>query len=345
MPDTRIKDVAKHAGVSEATITRVVNKKGYVSEATRRKVLKSIKELNYIPNRMASALKNNCTGIIGNVLPFVPDNFFFSYMAAALRSAASSCDYQLLLMYNETNKNLRERLLHEVISRMVEGLVFTAEIASSHGAIREVLNKKIPVIMIERPLSMAGVDKILLDDFSGSAMAARKFLDMGHRTMGFIGKELRAGAVERNRFTGFKQELKKGGAALRETMSVFTPEYNAGYGYKAMKHIMEQDRKNRPTACFLAADALVCGALQYLYDAHLRIPEDISLIGYDNTLSAFCSPPITSVAVPYDEIGRLAISLFRERRDYDRHVDKTIQLSLSIMDRGSVADIRGLKRG
>jgi DNA-binding LacI/PurR family transcriptional regulator len=195
MPSTRIKDVAKHAGVSEATITRVVNNKGYVAEETRKRVLKSIEALEYIPNRAASALKNNRTGIICNVLPLSLDNPFFSTIAVSLKSTAIQYDYQILPMYNETDRDRSDRLLRTTTSGMAEGVIFTGSVASSPKAVKEVLDKGIPVIMVERPLNMKGVDKVLLDDFAGSQAAAEKFLALGHRNFGFIGRELRSKAV------------------------------------------------------------------------------------------------------------------------------------------------------
>jgi LacI family transcriptional regulator len=340
MSTVRIKDVAKHAGVSEATITRVVNNKGYVAEETRKRVLKSIDDLEYIPSRMASALRNNRTGIIYNILPLDRDNPFFSSIVVSLKRAAIKYDYQILPLYNETDRSRDDGLLRTAASGMAEGIIFTAKVFSSPGAVKEVLDKDIPVIMIERPLNMKGVDKIFLDDFAGSSAAAEKFLALGHRNFGFIGRELQSQAVEHNRFNGYRQTLEKSGGALHEKMIVIARDYTVEYGYEAMKQILKRDGRRQLTACFIASDVLACGALQCLYDARLRVPEDISIIGYDNTLSTLCSPPITSVAFPYDEIGVTAISLFRERREQGRGFDKTVILSPFIMDRGSVADIR-----
>jgi LacI family transcriptional regulator len=340
MSTARIKDVAKHAGVSEATITRVVNDRGYVAEKTRKKVLNSISVLEYVPNRMASALKSRRTGIIGNVLPLSLDNPFFSTITVALKNAARQYNYQILPMYHDPERLHGEHLVREALSHMTEGIIFTGCIPTQEKSIKAVLNKRIPVIMIERPLNMTGVDKLLLDDFSGSSLAADKFLGMGHESFGYIGREFGSEVVERNRFNGFKDTLEKAGFPLRQKNIVFVPEYCAHYGYAAMKQIVERNGKNRPTACLIASDTLVCGALQYLYDAKLRVPDDISIIGYDDTLSALCSPPITSVAVPYDEIGRIAIHLFRERQEQNRQFDKAVQLGPFIADRGSVADLR-----
>jgi LacI family transcriptional regulator len=339
MPSVRIKDVARHAGVSEATITRVVNNKGYVAEETRKKVLKSVKALEYIPNRVASALKNNRTGIICNVLSLSMDNPFFSTIAVSLKSAAIQYGYQILPIYNEDDRGRGDLLLKTAAGGMAEGIIFTGTVLSRPGAVREVLDKGIPVIMIERPLNMNGVDKVLLDDLAGSSAAAEQFISMGHRNLGFIGKEPQSDIVEHNRFNGYRQTVGRKGIKLNEKNIVWTPEYKAEYGYDSMNRIVKRGGKNRPTACFVTSDILVCGALQCLYDAGLRVPEDLSIIGYDNTLSSLCSPPITSVAFPYDEIGATAVSLFRERREQNRSFDKTVILSPFILDRGSVADI------
>ena len=340
MQNIRIRDVAKHAGVSDATITRVVNKKGYVAEETRKKVLNSIAVLNYIPNRMASTLKNKRTGIIGNVMPLALDIPFFQNIAVTLKNAALKYDYQILPIYNEVNRSLEDRLLRMTISSMAEGIIFTGNVLSSQKAVKEVLNKGIPVIMIERPMRISGVDKVLVDDYYGASAVAEKFLTMGHKKVGFIGEELKNGTVEYNRFHGYNQTLKQKGVDLTEYTTMLTESYSAECGYKAMKQILKNGTRRRPSACFITSDTLVCGALQCLYDTGLRVPDDISIIGYDNTLSALCSPPITSVAVPYDEIGETAISLFWERREQNRGFDKIVTLSPMILDRGSVADLR-----
>jgi LacI family transcriptional regulator len=107
-----------------------------------------------------------------------------------------------------------------------------------------------------------------------------------------------------------------------------------------MKRIMEQCAPAAPGGCYFTSDKLLCGALQYLYETKLRVPEDISLVSFDNTLSAICSPPITTVAIPFTELGRTAITMFRERREEHRWFDKSLKLSPYLVDRKSVKDIR-----
>jgi LacI family transcriptional regulator len=343
MSNVRIQDVAVHAGVSLATITRVVNKKGYVAPKTREKVLASIKALGYRPNRMAKALKSQKTGIIGNVFPLFLNNFVFSRISLALKDAALPYGLQILPMYAEGNQDWEEQLLEELIGRMVEGIIFTNTVRAKRDIIEEVIGNNIPVIMIERPMNISGVDKVVWDNIAGSVIAASYFFSLGHRSVGFIGRQFGPERDEEDRFTGFAGYYRKLGIKLKEKNIQLTSEYNMEYGYRAMKTIIEQGGKNRPSGCYITSDNLLCGALQYLYEAGMRVPDDMSIISHDNTFSAMCSPPITTVAIPFEEIGRAAISMFWERREQNRRYDKFATVSPFLVDRNSVRNIKPRK--
>ncbi|MDR0403376.1 MAG: LacI family transcriptional regulator [Treponema sp.] len=335
-----IKDVALHAGVSLATITRVVNKQGYVSAETRKRVENSIETLGYVPNHMARALKNNRTGVIGNMMSLEADNPFCAKISLALKNAAAEYSYQILPVYSEEDKHREEHLIRELVGRMVEGIIFTGIIKSNRKVIKTVLSGHRPIVMIERPLNIPGTDKILIDDFSGAALAARRFLEFGHRVCGFIGRDTATGTVEAKRFDGFKQTLEENGLSLPGKNAGFVQGYGAKFAYDAMEKIIKKAGKNLPTAFFITSDVLVCGAMQYLYQAGLRVPEDISIIGNDNTLSVLCSPPVTTIAIPYEEIGRTALSMLWERREQHRGTDRTVTLKPFLLERESVADLR-----
>jgi LacI family transcriptional regulator len=336
MQNVSIKDVATHAGVSSATITRVINQRGYVAGDTRRRVEESIKTLGYIPNRMAKALKNSRTGIIGNVLPLAVDNFVFSEISLALRNSAIQYGYQILPVYTGFDCQGDERLLHELIGRMVEGIIFTSRILSGEDSIREVLSKKIPVITMERLMHIPGVDTVNWDNYGGSDIAASFLFEKGHRNIAFIGKQFGPERDELDRFEGFRKPLERRGVKTDKRNIRLVFEYTVEYGYRAMKQIIEQSGSPRPTGCYVTSDKLLCGALQYLYEAGLRVPKDISIISFDNTLSAMCSPPISTVAIPFDELGHTAVSMLLERREQNRSFDKTIKLMPHLVDRGSV---------
>jgi LacI family transcriptional regulator len=339
MPKVRIHDVARHAGVSLMTITRVINNKGYVADETRKRVQQSIKALGYIPNHMAKALKNSRTGIIGNVFPLNTTNPVFSKISQSLKDAALSYGFKILPVYTEDEPERDEQMLRELIGRMVEGIIFINVVRISRTAMQHVISKKIPIVMLERPMRIRGVDKLVWDNAGGSAIAVSRFVTAGHRRLGFIGRKFGKERDERDRFEGFRQGLENAGLVLEEQNIRLTEDYEVGYGYGAMQQLLEQNEKKRPTGIYITSDVLLCGALQYLYEAGLNVPADISIISHDNTLSAMCSPPITTVAIPFEEMGQTALSLFWERREGKRDFDKSIALSPCLVDRGSVQDL------
>lgn len=339
MPKVRIHDVASHAGVSLMTITRVINNTGYVADETRERVQKSIKALGYIPNHMAKALKNSRTGIIGNVFPLNTTNPVFSRISQSLKDTALSYGFKILPVYTEDEPERDEQMLHELIGRMVEGIIFINVVRLSRTAMQHVISKKIPIVMLERPMRIQGVDKLVWDNAGGSAIAVSRFVTSGHRRLGFIGRKFGKERDERDRFEGFRQGLVNAGLVLEEQNTRLTEDYEVESGYGAMKQLIEQSAKKRPSGIYITSDVLLCGALQYLYEAGLKVPADVSIISHDNTLSAMCSPPITTVAIPFEEMGQTALSLFWERREGKRDFDKSIALSPCLVERGSVQNL------
>lgn len=332
-----IRDVAKHANVSVATITRVVNNSGYVSEKTRRIVQSAINELGYIPNRMASALKSKSTGMIGTINPAMDINPYFGKLSAALDQAASQYGFRILSMVNSGDQSDEVALLNELVGRMVDGIFFIGDTSAPKEMIQRIMGKGIPVVMLERPLDIANVDKVIINAWDGSAAAAEQLLLRGHTRVAYIGVRLRH-AVETDRYEGFRQTLEGRGVRLDEANTVFVDEYTISHGYQAMRLLL--DRSERPTAVFLGSDILASGALQCLYDARLRVPDDISLIGYDDTLAAMSAPPLSSVALPIHEMAQTAVALFLERRREGRKVGKVVQIGPYYVDRNTVKDLR-----
>ena len=343
MPKVRIQDVASHANVSLMTITRVINNTGYVAPETRERVQNSIKALGYIPNQMAKALKNSKTGIIGNVLPLITTNQVFSKISQALKDAALPYGFKILPVYIENDPERDEQMLYELIGRMVEGIIFTNVVQVDRKVLRKIIDLKIPVVVLERPMTIKGVDKVGWDNIGGSRIAASHFIACGHSNLGFIGRRFGKERDEKDRFTGFQEGLTKNGIILEEKNIRLTKEYDVEFGYQAMKQIMEQSEKKRPTGCYITSDILLCGVLQYLYEKGIKVPRDMSIISHDNTHSAMCSPPITTVAIPFEDMGRIALSLFKERLEGKRALDKTITLSPFLVDRGSVKNRCGSK--
>jgi DNA-binding LacI/PurR family transcriptional regulator len=331
--DARIRDVAECAHVSAATVTRVINHSGYVSEKARVDVQRAIEELGYIPNRMASALKGKSTGVIGIVNPPLETNTFFVNLHVALDRAASQFGYRILSMVTSGDPSDETALLYELMGRRVDGIFFIGYTAVSRETIQSITNRGIPVVMLERPRDIPSVDKVFVNARNGSAAAAENFLSMGHTRVAYIGMKL-GHEVETGRYEGFQQTLQQNGVHLLEEMTIFVERYTLPGGYEAMRRLLALPE--RPTAVFLASDILAAGALQCLYDARLLVPDDISIIGYDNTLASMSSPPISSIALPIQEMAKTAVALFLERKKEERELGKSVQIEPYFIDRHTV---------
>jgi LacI family transcriptional regulator len=212
---------------------------------------------------------------------------------------------------------------------------------SQHN-IEKIIMKNIPVIMIERPMDIFGVDKVFINDIEGSSMAANVFLSHGHRRIAFIGVD-RPQRVESERYNGFRQTIEKNGVELAPKDIVFAKDYSVEGGYDAAQCLYERyaesERAEMPTAYFVSCDILACGVLQFLYKKRIRVPDEVSIIGYDNTTSASCAPQISTIAMPFDEIGKSALALFLERKNQQRLSGKSVELSPYFVDRQSVKDM------
>lgn len=343
MSDLNIRDVARQANVSVATITRVLNSSEMVSEKTREHVLKTIRDLGYVPNRMAGALKSRNTGILGNISLSTEENPYFSMVRESLCASAQTCGYHILTMTTRKQDRQHSHLINELMGWMVEGFIFSGEVVLPPEDIERLLDKNIPIVMIERPMDIPGVDKVIINDREGAGQVADNFLRAGHRHTAFIGV-MRQELVELNRYNGYVQGLKKGAATLLEKDQVFISDYTMEDGYLGAKQLFERYREDSaeamPSAIFASCDILACGVLQYLYERRLHVPEDISIIGYDNTLSTACSPQISSMALPFTEMGKTAFSLFLERKTQNRVSAKCVELSPYFVDRHSVRELR-----
>lgn len=325
--------MAARAQVSAATVTRVINHSGYVSERARKAVERAIDELGYIPNRMASALKGKESGVIGIVNPPLETNPFFVNLHVALDRAASPFGYRMLSMVTSGDPKDETRLLNELMSHKVDGIFFIGDTAVSQETIQSITLRGIPVVMLERPRDIPSVDKVFVNAKNGSVAAAEHLLAMGHTRIAYIGVKLHH-AVEVGRYEGFRHTLEQNDVHLSGEMTVFTDDYTIAFGKEAMYHLFS--RPEYPTAVFLASDILALGALQYLYDAHLRVPDDVSIVGYDDTLASISSPPISSVALPIHEMARTAVALFLERKKEFREVGKSVQIEPYFVDRNTV---------
>lgn len=309
-------DVAKHAGVSQATVSAVISGSGRnmrVSEATRQHVLAIAAELNYTPHPAARALRrqrSDTIALIPAASPAPPSEKPISALLSFyLARAAMNRGYTLL----ETRADLSGKsddLIHFLLNHHVDGVIF--ERPFSQDDVQEVVKNKLPVVQLVRPKPVDATSTISVEFSKGIHAAIDHLVGLGHHRVAFIGL-LGSHPVDRARLDAFLEAMAHHALTVPDAYLQLKDDYSLAEGQAGMQALLELAR--RPTAVFIASDSLALGALRTLYEAHVRVPDDISLISFDDTLAPMLYPPLSSVEQPFEDIAEQAVSLIAKHLD------------------------------
>ncbi|HEX2914428.1 MAG TPA: D-ribose pyranase [Chloroflexia bacterium] len=325
-----IRDVAKKAGVSVTTVSHVINATRYVEPHTEARVRRAIDELGYRPNILARGLRRGETRTIGLLIPD-NSNPFFAEVARVVEDAGFNEGYSVILCNSDISDEKEAIYLDVLLSKQVDGLILISTNNHYHH-LHRALEARVPLVVVDRELPELQVDQVLVDNQKGGYLAGQHLVKLGHRRIGCISgpKDIIPSA---GRVSGFKQALAEAGIELQpEAIEAGNFRYEGGEA--AMTALL--NRKLKLTAVFATNDLMAIGALNALRQAHLRVPGDLSLVGYDNILQAAAvSPALTTVAQPVTELGQLSVSLLLERlKDPDRPAQR-ILLTPNLVERES----------
>ncbi|WHY33963.1 LacI family DNA-binding transcriptional regulator [Cytobacillus firmus] len=305
-------EVAKAAGVSNMTVSRVINNSGNVSEKTRQKVLKAIKELNYQPNLIARSLARKKTNILGLVV-YTDKGVhpaFYNEIINGVQKGASELGYDLLVFANREDQSYSDRITH---SSFVDGVIFMGIKINQHD-IRNVHEKGFPYVFIGKR-EIEGIQPYFIspDYVKGTRMAAEHLIELGHTKIGFIGQS-RIIEPDYDKLLGYQEALFKHHVVYNPQL-VFEESQTQLDGYNAMKELLKQ----KPTAVIINNTYATIGATTAIKEAGLQIPEDISVIGFDDNqelneqFNDFIGLELSTIRIPKVELGReaarMAISL------------------------------------
>ncbi|HEX5831643.1 MAG TPA: LacI family DNA-binding transcriptional regulator, partial [Gemmatimonadaceae bacterium] len=302
MPST-IRDVARAAGVSVATVSRVLNASGPVGADTRERVRAAARRLRYVPHEGARGLVTRRTGAIGVVLPDLYGEFF-SEVIRGLDQAARRHGYHLLLSSSHADLAEMQAALATMRGR-VDGLVAMLPDLDA-AALREHLPSpdQLPVVLLNR--AAGGHAALTVDNYGGARAMTRHLLDLGHRRVAMI-TGAASNSDARERLRGYRAELRRAGIPPERALEV-TGEFTEEGGHAAARRLVALPPAERPTAIFAANDAMAIGALSALREVGLRVPEDVAVTGFDDIpMARFVEPPLTSVHVPIGRLGERAV--------------------------------------
>lgn len=298
-----IKDVARLAGVSVATVSRVLNASAAVTDETRTRVLRVARDLRFSPNGAARSLSRRRAGALGVILPDLYGEFF-SELLRGIDRAAQHAAHSLLVSSSHHDARGVASAVRAMRGRVDGLLVMAPEV--DPVALAEVLPDSMPTVLLNGPRVESHAQAIAVDNYGGAYAMTRHLSSLGHRRIGLIaGPSHNADASERER--GYRAALDEGGVPHEQAL-VVRGDFTEESGWRGARELIALGA--RPTAIFAANDAMAIGALSALRAAGLRVPEDSALGGFDDVRSArYIDPPLTTVRVRISELGARAVEM------------------------------------
>lgn len=303
-----MRDVARQASVSVATVSHVINGTRFVDPQTVDRVRAAIDALGYRPNILARGLRRNETSTIGMV---VPDNFnpFFAEIVRTIEDVGFESGYNVILCNSDGTETKEIAYVETLLSKQIDGLIFIAS-GRSTEALELISRTRLPCVVVDREVGDLTMDQVLIDNAQGGYLAGQYLSKLGHRKIGYIAGP-RLFSLSARRLTGFQQALFEAGIELRDEWIV-PGDFDYSGGEQGMHELLHRDRDL--TAVFASNDRMAIGALNALMRAGLRVPQDVSLIGYDDIRQATAMyPALTTIAQPKAEMGRTSVNLLLER--------------------------------
>ncbi len=300
-----INEVAKLAGVSKATVSRVMNNSKPVNPEKHERVLRAIKELEFVPNAVARGLVHKRTGLVGVVIPDIT-NPFFAELVKGVEEVVREKNYNMILCNTAHNTEKEINYLKMLKEKYVDGIIFmTAKVTVKH---KEFFKKsQLPVTFINRKCEDIQVASLDIDNYQAAYDMTAFFLKRGHRHVAIIRAPLTDKTSGFERFKGYQDAMRQYGIDPKESL-VMRSNFRIDSAYKAVKQFLQEH--HRATAIFATSDLMAIGAIRCLQDHHIDVPGQVEVAGFDDiAMASYYCPSITTVRQPISEMGRQATRL------------------------------------
>jgi DNA-binding LacI/PurR family transcriptional regulator len=331
----RIKDIAKEAGVSTATVSHVINNTKFVSDETREKVQKAIKKFDYHPNTHAQSLALGKSKMIGLLVSDIA-NPFFPEIIKSVESAVFSNGYSLILLNTDYDTKRAIEYVHRLLQMRVAGIILmNSEFDESF--VKEAKLRRTSIVFHDQHIVDEKMSTIILDYDVGISEAVQHLVSLGHTDIAHIAgsHEIYSGVIRENAFKAAIKKYVRGAGKPR----IYEGDFRFEGGRHAARRILAE--KKRPTGVVVANDMMALGAMQEFKAAGLSIPGDISIIGFDDiSFASLSEPPLTTVCSPRVEIGRRAVEALLLTVDRPHQLGVEIKIPTYLITRGSTAPPR-----
>lgn len=305
---TTIHEVAKRAGVASITVSRVINNSGYASQEVRERVKAAVKEMGYVPNRLASSLRSRRTNVLALVLTDIT-NPFFTVAARGVEDVASEAGYTVIFCNTDEDHLKEQKYIEVLMQNRVDGIILVPSGFDSQSVVTLQKNG-IPVVVIDRSVNGQSVDQVRCDSLGGAFQLTRLLTRLGHTHIALLNGPANVSTAS-DRLAGFIKALQEDGIDNKK-QAVIAGAFTRASGYEMTQKILALSP--RPTALFAANNFIALGALRALEDSHVRVPTDMAVVTFDDLPeSLVISPFLTVAAQPVYEMATKATEILIHR--------------------------------
>ena len=314
---TTVYDIARELNVTASTVSRALNNHPAISDRTKKLVVRMSKRLGYQPHRIAAALRNGKSNIIGVIVP-VADRNFFASIVRGIEEKANEAKYQVIICQTYEDPVKEEAAIEALLNTRVDGIIASlSKRTERFNHYSKVRNKGIPLILFDRTNDLLGVSHVVIDDYSASYNAVRHLIGQGCTRIAHF-TNVEKISIYKERLRGYKSALRDHGLPF-DTALVIESDLQLEDGRDSMKKLLA--RKDIPDAVFSSSDLGAVGALQVLKEHHISVPDEVALVGFSNEpFTMFCDPPLTSIDQHCKQMGNIASEMFLEEVGDDRNV-------------------------
>lgn len=329
-----IKDVAKRTGLSPSTISRALNKSGYVDSETQRRIDEAVTELGYQPNWMARSLKGKPLRLVGLIMPEVT-SLYDNAIAQSVADALRAHNYGLTLCISNEDPDIDLSYLRMLQEKRVDGVIYVYPKKGSNSAyVRQLAHQGLPIIELSRQREEGLLDAVLADNVQGAYQLTKYLIDLGHRRIGLVLGETEL-TTGKNRLAGYRRALDDHAISV-DPQLICVDSFTYQHGETGTAALLQLPQP--PTALLAGSNRILMGMLAVLGQRGLQIPGDVSVAAFNDTdwLSIW-HPPITAVDIAIDEMAQLAVNLLLRRivSPDKKYKPTTYLLSTSLIERGS----------
>jgi LacI family transcriptional regulator len=303
-----MKQVAEKAGVSTTTVSHVINDTRVVSREVRERVQAAIHELRYIPSAVARSLKNDKTHTLGMLVPN-SSNPYFAELIQGIEDAAFALGYSIILCNSYDDPKKQVAYIRVLMEKRIDGLILVSS-GFDPELTRLLANEAIPKVLVDRELPGVSADFVESDHEHAGYLATKYLIDLGHRDIACVSgpEDLLSSSA---RVTGYRRALEEAGIAPRAEHLLYA-DFSSKGGFDAFRRLLSL--RSRPTAVFAGNDLMAIGGICAASEQGVRVPDELSVIGYDDiALASYCNPPLTTIGQPKREIGALTARILVER--------------------------------